>query len=439
MVGPNLSPVWFHLSDIVVESAQGAILSDTHGRRYLDFTSGIGVTNTGHCHPRVVAAAQAQTARLIHGQVNIVYHRPMLALVDKLRQVVPGGLDTFYFANSGAEAVEAGLKLARQATGRPNIVVFQGGFHGRTVAAMSLTTSKTLYRAGYQPLMAGVAVAPFPYAYRYGWTPEEASAFCLQELRHVLATQTAPEETAGVFLEPVLGEGGYIVPPLSFLVGVQEICREAGLLLILDEVQTGFGRTGRFFCLEHADLSPDILVMAKGLASGFPLSAIAARNEIMARWPTGSHGGTYGGNAVACAAAVATIEAILEEGLVERAATSGRMLLESLRALQRRYPGMGDVRGLGLMVGVEFSLGADRIPDSVAAKAVQKACLDHGLLLLTCGSHDHIIRFIPPLVVTEAQIQEALSVFEKALQSTATPQREPMATPIRATLYNHPT
>lgn len=419
MVGPRLSPVWVHLSDIVVESAQGAILCDTRGRRYLDFTSGIGVTNTGHCHPRVVAAAQAQIARLIHGQINIVYHRPMLALVEKLLQVVPGGLDTFYFANSGAEAVEAALKLARQATGRPNIVVFQGGFHGRTVAAMSLTTSKTLYRAGYQPLMAGVAVAPFPYAYRYGWAPEEASAFCLQELRHLLATQTAPEETAGVLLEPVLGEGGYIVPPLSFLVGVQEICREAGVFLILDEVQTGFGRTGRFFCLEHAGLSPDILVMAKGLASGFPLSAIAAREEIMVRWPTGSHGGTYGGNAVACAAAAATIEVIREEKLAERAATLGQLLLNGLRALQPRYPAMGEVRGVGLMVGVEFSRGVSRIPDGATAKTVQKACLDQGLLLLTCGSHDHTIRFMPPLIVTEAQIEEALSIFEKALHSAA--------------------
>jgi 4-aminobutyrate aminotransferase len=413
----NLSSVWSHLSDIVVESGEGAFVSDARGRRYLDFTSGIGVTNTGHCHPRVVAAAQAQVAKLIHGQINVVLHGPMLALVEKLRRVVPPSLNTLFFANSGAEAIEAALKLARRATGRPNIIVFQGGFHGRTIGAMSLTTSKVIVRAGYQPLMAGVAVAPYPYTYRYGWTSEETSAFCLRELRHLLATQTAPEETAAILVEPVLGEGGYVVPPLSFLSGVEEICREAGLLLLLDEIQTGFGRTGRFFGLEHAGLRPDILIMAKGLASGFPLSAVAASRDLMDRWPTGAHGGTYGGNAVACAAAAATIDVIVEEGLVERAADMGVALLERLRRLQPRHGALGEVRGLGLMVAAEFSRGLDRTPDKAMAKAVQSACLEQGLLLLTCGTHDHVVRFIPPLVVTAAQIDEAVGIFEKALQS----------------------
>lgn len=411
----GLASVWSRITGLVAERGEGARLYDTAGRGYLDFTSGIGVTNTGHCHPRIVAAIREQAGRLIHSQANIAFSPPHLELVRRLRAVVPPGIDTFFFANSGAEAVEAALKLARQATGRPNLIVFQGGFHGRTVAAMSLTTAKRIYRQGYQPLMAGVAVAPFPYAYRYGWDAETARRFCLDELRHLLATQTGPEETAGVLIEPVLGEGGYVVPPPGFLREVEALCREHGLLFILDEIQTGFGRTGRFFAAEHEGLRPDILIMAKGLASGLPLSAIGARQELMARWPAGSHGGTYGGNVVACAAACATIDVIREEGLVANAARLGPVLLERLRAVQRDYPVIGDVRGLGLMVATEFT--RDGCPDPATTKAVQRRCLEGGLLLLTCGPYDNTIRWIPPLVVTEAELDEAVAVFRRALAS----------------------
>ena len=409
-----VSPVWPRYTHILAVRAEGAYVYDQDGTRYLDFTCGIGVTNTGHCHPKVVEAIREQAGRLLHGQVNIVYHPPLLELVEELRTVVPEGLDCFFFSNSGAEAVEGAVKLARHATGRPNVIVFQGSFHGRTALTMALTTSKTIYRAGYQPLPAGVFVAPYPYAYRYGWSPEETEAFCLRELELLLRTQTAPSETAAILVEPVLGEGGYVVPPPGFLAGLRRICDEHGILLIADEIQSGFGRTGKWFAVEHFGVAPDVITMAKGLASGLPLSGIAARRELMERWIPGSHGGTYGGNAVACAAAVATIRTIREEHLLENAARMGALLMERLRALQREFPAIGDVRGLGLMVATEFT-APNGTPATATAKAVAKGCLKRGLLLLTCGPWDNTVRWIPPLIVTTAQIEEAVGVFQRAV------------------------
>ncbi len=410
-----LSPVWSRIFPLVVERGEGAYLYSVDGRRYLDFTSGIGVTNTGHAHPRVVRAVQDQAAKLLHGQVNIVRHLPILQLAEKLRQIVPPSLDRFFFSNSGAEAVEASIKLARHATGRPNIVAFQGSFHGRTVATMSLTSSKTIYRVGYQPLMPGVFFAPFPYAYRYGWDEEETVRFCLRELEFILKTQTAPEETAAFLVEPVLGEGGYVPAPPAFLQGLREIADYYGILLIIDEVQTGFGRTGRWFALEHSGVEPDIMVMAKGIASGLPLSGIAARADLMERWQVGTHGGTYGGNAVACAAAVATIDVIREEGLLENARARGEQLMAGLRRLQDEFPIIGDVRGLGLMIGVEFT-HPDGTPATDVAKAVTQGCFERGLLLLTCGPWGNTVRWIPPLIVTGEQMEEAMEIFADVLQ-----------------------
>lgn len=415
---PALSPVWQRIFPITVSRGEGAYLYTTDGQQFLDFTSGIGVTNTGHCHPRVVQAVQAQAARILHAQMNVAYHEPALQLVQELKKVVPASLDTFFFSNSGAEAVEAAVKLARQVKARPNIIVFEGGFHGRTVGTMSLTTAKTIYRLRYQPLMPGVVVAPFPYAYRYGWDPEECSQWCLAELRHLLHTQTDPSETAAILLEPILGEGGYVVPPPSFLPGLRKICDEFGLLLIIDEIQSGFGRTGRFFAAEHFGVVPDILVMAKGLASGLPLSGIAASYELMERWVTGSHGGTYGGNAVACAAAVATLQVFQEEGLVENAARQGAYLLDCLHEIAGRYPAIGDVRGLGLMIGTEFST-ADRQPDPAMAKAAQERCFQKGLLLLTCGPYSNVIRWIPPLIVNREQVEQGVTIFKEVLEVLA--------------------
>jgi 4-aminobutyrate aminotransferase len=271
----HISPVWTRYTSIVAERAEGAYVYDRDGTRYLDFTCGIGVTNTGHCHPKVVRAVQEQAAKLLHGQANIIFHPPLLELAEELRTVVPEELDCFFLSNSGAEAVEGAIKLARHATARPNVIVFQGSFHGRTALTMALTTSKTIYRAGYQPLPAGVFVAPYPYTYRYGWGPEETEVFCLREVEFLLMTQTAPWETAAILVEPVLGEGGYVVPPPGFLKGLRRICDEHSILLIADEVQSGFGRTGKWFAVEHFGVVPDIMVMAKGLASGLPLPPLS--------------------------------------------------------------------------------------------------------------------------------------------------------------------
>jgi 4-aminobutyrate aminotransferase len=280
---------------------------------------------------------------------------------------------------------------------------------------MSLTTSKTIYRAGYQPLMPGVFVAPFPYSYRYGWDEAQTSQWCLEELEYLFATQTAPQETAAVLIESVLGEGGYVVPPASFMRGLRSICDRYDILLISDEIQSGFGRTGRWFGFEHFDFIPDIMAVAKGMASGLPLSGVFSRMELMKKWPAGTHGGTYGGNAVACAAAVATIQAMRDEGMVTNAQERGVQLMTGLRHLQEEYPQIGDVRGLGLMIGAEFRR-EDRKPDRETAKAVVHACQEDHLLLLTCGPWDNTIRFIPPLVVTESQINQGLEIFSKVLK-----------------------
>jgi 4-aminobutyrate aminotransferase len=410
----HISPVLPRYTDIVAERGEGCYIYGQDGETYLDFTCGIGVTNTGHCHPWVVEAVRAQAGKLLHGQANIVLHPPLLALIDELRSVLPPELDSFFFKNSGSETVEAAVKLARMATARPNVIVFQGSFHGRTVGAMSMTTSKTIYRSRHQPLMSGIFIAPFPYVYRYGWEPQDTVDWCLDEVRYMLLSQTAPEETAAILIEPVLGEGGYVVPPSGFLEGLREICDEHGILLVADEVQSGFGRTGRWFAHEHFNVTPDIMIVAKGIASGLPLAGVIARSDLMARWSPGAEGGTYGGNALACAAAVATIQVMREERLLENSRARGEQLMSGLRHLQERYSRIGDVRGLGLMVGVEFTDPRGK-PDKETAKALQKACLKERLLLLTCGTWDNTIRFIPPLVATEEQINDGLARFERAL------------------------
>ena len=347
----ELSPLLKQATPVLAARGEGVYVWDEDDRRYLDFTAGIGVTSTGHCHPRVVEAAQRQVATLIHGQYTTVMHRPLLTLADRLSDVLPNPLDSLFFVNSGSEAVEASLRLARHATGRPNVVVFQGGFHGRTMGAAAMTTSGTKFRSGFGPLMGGVVVSPFPFAFRYGWDERTATEFALRELDYILATQSAPAETAAFIVEPVLGEGGYVPANTEFLAGLRERADRHGILLIIDEVQTGFGRTGRFWGHDHFDVTPDILVTAKGLASGFPLSAIAASRELMSRaWP-GSQGGTYGGNAVACAAALATLDVIVDEGLVGNAAARGAELADGLRKVAADGVGIDDVRGLGLMVG----------------------------------------------------------------------------------------
>ena len=419
MAANHLSPVWTHLTPIKPVRGEGIYLYDADGTRYTDFTSGIGVTNTGHCHPKVVRALQEQAEKLLFGQMNIVTLPLAHELAGALEPLLPNPIDSFFFSNSGAEATEAAVKLARHATGRTNIVVFQGSFHGRTAQTMAMTTSKTVYRQHYQPLPGGVFVTPFPYSYFYGWDEETTVDFCVRQLEYLLKSQTAPDETAAIVIEPVLGEGGYVPAPVSFLHQLRRICDAHGILLVMDEVQTGFGRTGKLFCFEHAEVVPDIVIMAKGLGSGLPISAIAAPRSLMERWQPGTHGGTYGGgSALPLAAAKATVEVMLEENLPENAAKMGERLMNGLRDLQRDYPMLGDVRGRGLMVGTEFS-HADGSPDPDTCKAVHALCLENKLLLLTCGTYGNTIRWIPPLVVTAEQIDDALEVFAGALERVA--------------------
>jgi 4-aminobutyrate aminotransferase len=411
-----LSPHLHQATPVVAVRGEGVHLYGEDGRRYLDFTAGIGVTSTGHCHPKVVAAAQEQVGTLIHGQYTTVMHPPLRRLVERLGEVLPAGLDSLFFSNSGSEAVESAMRLARQATGRPNILVCHGGFHGRTVAAASMTTSGIRFRSGFAPLMSGVVVTPFPTAYRYGWDEDTATRFALQELDYVLQTISSPADTAALIIEPVLGEGGYVPAPKAFLEGVRERADRHGFLLIMDEVQTGVGRTGRFWGHEHSGVVPDVLVTAKGLASGFPLSGIAASEQLMRKaWP-GSQGGTYGANAVACAAACATLEVVRDEKLVENAEMMGARLRAGLDAVAAATPAIGDVRGLGLMQATEF-VNADGTPDPATAARVQKAAVEQGLLLLLCGAWNQVVRMIPALVIDEASVEEGLRAWAAAVET----------------------
>ena len=413
---PHMTPAWTRIFNFVAERAEGSYIYTDDGRKLLDFTCGIGVANTGHCHPKVVEAIREQAGNFIHAQANIVIHKPMLQLIEELRKITPPSIDSFYFANSGAEALENAIKIAKVVTGRPNVIVFNGSFHGRTHATMSLTTSKTIYRAGFAPLMAGVYVAPFPYAYAMNMTEEQASQYCLEQLEYLLASQTAPKETAAILIETVLGEGGYVVPPASFMKGLREICDKHGIMLIFDEVQSGFGRTGKWFALEHFDVIPDIITAAKGIASGMPLSGVFTRTDIMKKVDTGSIGGTYGGNAIACAAGVATIRAMRDENMLENATDKGIQLMTGLRKLQEEYPQIGDVRGKGLMIGTEFTANGNRAKEKQMVKDVIHSAEEKGMLLLSCGTYDNTLRWIPPLNVTSEQVNDGLKIFGEALK-----------------------
>lgn len=415
----HLAPVWFSVTDLQVESGQGCWVQTVDGDKYLDFTAGIAVTSTGHSHPRVVEAIAQQAARFIHAQVNCYRHDQLEPLAERLAGLAPGNIDTFFFGNSGAEATEGAVKLAKQATGRQNVIVFSGSFHGRTHLAMAMTTSKTGYRAGHGPLPSGVFVADFPRSIGVGTLDERIDA-ALDSVRHLLLSQTAPAETAAIILEPVLGEGGYEPAPARFLQGLVEIAHEHGILFIADEVQSGFGRTGTMFAVEPSGIQPDILVMAKGIASGFPISAIGASAELMAKWPTGSHGGTYGGNPMGCAAALATIDILTGEGFLDNVNARGEQLRSHLTALAAEHPVIANVRGPGLMVACEFRDPATGAPDAARTAAVIAHCREQSkLLLMNAGTYGNVIRFMPPLVVTEEEMTLACDALTAALAATA--------------------
>ncbi len=419
-MGSHLADVWFQVTDLDVVSGSGSTVTTADGTEYLDFTGGIAVVSTGHCHPKVVAAIQDQATKFIHAQVNCYRHPLLEQLGERLAGVTPDGIDTFFYANSGAEATEAAVKLAKQATGRPNVIVFAGSFHGRSHLTMAMTTSKHGYRAGYQPLPAGVFVAPFPHPWAEGLSEEESVERALTEVHRLLLAQTAPGETAAMVIEPVLGEGGYIPAPASFLRGLERICREHGILFVADEVQTGFGRTGTMFAIERAGVVPDVVVMAKGLASGFPISAIGASAELMAKWPKGSHGGTYGGNPIGCAAALATIDVLTEPGFLGAVNARGDQLRSGLRRIADDHRLRGDVRGPGLMVGLELGDPGAGTHDSARIGKVIADCRDESrLLLMNAGTYGNVVRFMSPLVVTEAEVTRALAAIDTAFASTS--------------------
>ncbi len=407
----HLSNVWFKVTDLQVASGRGCRVTTVDGVEYLDFAAGIAVNSTGHCHPTVTRAIAEQAERFIHAQANVFTHDLLEPLAAKLAELAPGSIDTFFFANSGAEITEAAVKLAKQVTKRPNTIVFSGSFHGRTHLAMAMTTSKTVYRSGHAPLPGGVYVAPFPDPL----APDQDVAIdeALTGLDHLLLTQTAPNETAAMILEPVLGEGGYIPAPQKFLEGLVERCRAHGILFIADEVQSGFGRTGKMFAVDHFGIEPDIICMAKGIASGFPFSALGTRRELDDQWPKGSHGGTYGGNPIGCAAALATIEVMSEPGFLDNVRARGEQLSDALRELQSQHPDLRQIRGPGLMVASSFA-DAARVP------AIIGHCLREGrLILMNAGTYGRDIRWMPPLVVSAAEIDEGVQAFASALKATA--------------------
>jgi 4-aminobutyrate aminotransferase len=410
-----LSDVWGRLNSSLIVRGEGSYIFDDQGNRYLDFTSGIGVTATGHCHPQIVGAIQAQASQLLFGQLNCMLPEITLRYATALRAQTPASIETFFFANSGAEAVEGAVKLARIATGRPNVIAFEGGFHGRTAMTMALTSSKKVFREGFQPLPAGVFFSPFPNSFYYGWSREETNCFCLEQLERLLQTQSSADETAAIIIEPVLGEGGFVPAPAEFLSGLREICDRTGILFIVDEIQSGFGRTGKMWAHEPSGVRPDILTMAKGIASGLPMSAIGASHELMSRWVPGSHGGTFGGgSAISMAAALATLEVIENEQLVENARTMGNELKQNLETIFSKYPVAADIRGYGLMVGVELT--RDGKPDKQTAINIQAACLKSKLLLLICGTDGNVLRWLPPLNVSSEEINIACKIFESAIK-----------------------
>ncbi|MBI5374934.1 MAG: acetyl ornithine aminotransferase family protein [Candidatus Schekmanbacteria bacterium] len=411
-----ISPSYTRCYPLVAVRGRGAIITDIDGNRFLDFSSGIGVTVTGHCHPEVIASISRQANELIHMSGTDFYYPSQMRLAKKLNTLVPGNYrKRVFFGNSGAESVEAALKLSRHHTGRQLVIGFLGAFHGRTLGALSLSASKTIQKKKFSPLVPGVFHVPYAYCYRcpQGLKYPGCCLACVSWIEEELFQHTVPsDEVAAIFVEPILGEGGYVVPPPGFLPALKKICRKYGILLVADEVQSGCGRTGKFLAIENFDTIPDIVTLAKGIASGLPLSATVASEKIM-DWPPGSHASTFGGNPVACEASLATIK-LLEENLMENAKAVGDYMKQCLLDMQKNHRLIGDVRGIGLMLGVE--LVKDRETKSRATEEraqILNLCFQKGLIILGCGTNS--IRFLPPLIISRSQADKALSIFDDAL------------------------
>jgi 4-aminobutyrate aminotransferase len=411
-----VSPSYTRVYPLVVDSAKGLWIQDVDGNQFLDFTAGIAVNATGHCHPQIIQAIQDQADRLLHMSGTDFYYTPQIYLAKSLATIAPGDdPKKVYFGNSGAEAVEASFKLARWHTRRELNIAFFGAFHGRTMGALSLTASKAVQKRHYNPLVPGITHIPYPYCYRcpFNLTYPKCDSFCVNWLEDTLfRTTLPPEEVAAIFIEPIQGEGGYIVPPPDFHRKLYRVAQKYGILYVADEVQSGMGRTGKMFAMEHFGVNPDIMALAKGIASGMPLGAMIAKADIM-DWEAGSHASTFGGNPLSCQAALETID-LLKPKLITNAARRGEQMIIGLRALQKHHECMGDVRGKGLMIGVEFVRDRhSKDPDKQLRDTIIKRCFHKGLLLLGCGENN--IRFCPSLTVTAQEVDLCLSLFEDVL------------------------
>lgn len=395
-----------------IVKGRGAYLWDTNGKKYLDFASGVGVVNMGHNHPYVMEKAHQQMENLVHAGHNVVFYPSYVELAERLSAALDHEYKV-YFSNSGAEAVEGALKLAKWTTGRPGIISFKRSFHGRTAGAMTVTASSSAYRREYEALMPSVYYAEYPYCFRSGLSEEEETKRCIRSIKEIFQYLIAPEKVAAMIMEPQQGEGGYIVPPEAFVKQVRQICTEHGIKLIFDEIQSGFGRTGELFAWQHFHVKPDIMCVAKGIANGFPLSAVIGKNELMDQWTAGAHGGTFGGNPIACAAGIAVLD-LLQGGLLEQVKETGKYFKQKLVDLSAKFPVIKDVRGMGLMIGLECGT-EDGKPDSRTVSRLRERALKKGLILLSCGVDHNVIRFIPPLIITREEVDRAVSILEESL------------------------
>jgi len=409
-IGSHLSGVWSKATDLQIERGAGCRVIDANGQEYLDFTAGIGAASTGHSHPKVTQAIADQAAKIIHSQINVYRHDKLEPLAAKLAEISPEAIDTFYFGSTSDEILEAAVKLAKHATDRRNVVVFDGAFHGRTHYTLAMSSSRAIDREGYGPLPGGVFIAPFPDPHASDQEAEVSRA--LRGLDRVMSTQVSAAKVAAIVIEPVIGERGYIPTPKGFIAGVAERCERHGILLVADETQSGFGRTGKMFATESLDVVPDIVCMAKGIASGFPFAAIGTRRELDDSWVTGSHSGSSNGNPIACAAALATIEVLQEPGFLDNVKARGVQLTDALREMQQLDQAMIHVRGRGLMVATEFD-SAQR------AREIVEHCLHESrVILMTAGTVGKTIRWSPPLIVTSAEVDEAIAAFSAAIRAT---------------------
>ena len=416
-----LSPVLSKSTDLIVTSGKGSYITDQDGGEYLDFVQGIAVNAFGHCHPKIVEAITKQANSLINASFNLVNYPSTLQYAEKLASITPDGLDVVFFSNGGAEANDGAVKLAKNYTKRPGIIAMRGSFHGRSIGATSITGSNSKYRKNQEPLLPSVYFTPYPNCFRcpYNTTNDKCQLECLRELQWTFDYLIHPENVAAVIMEPVLGEGGYVVPPKKYVEELSKLLKKHGILLIFDEIQSGFGRTGKMFASEHFGIVPDIMTLGKAIAGGLPMSAIVSTKEIMDTWLPGMHGTTFGGNPVCTAAAVAVLELFEETNVINNVNEQGKYLMNRLIEIKEKYTIIGDVRGLGLMVAAEFVNPKDNSPSSESLDKVKKYCFDNKMLTLSCGVYGNGFRFATPLNISRDDLEKGLKIFEAAVKEAS--------------------